>query len=88
MTLGLLLGGPAYLVLNPDKAFRRWIALHLRQVGKGEGSFLSLPVAARGSIPPIYRRALFGHRAAPWPVPRARRQVGSTAGEPERRTER
>src|SRR5437868_1006298 len=30
VTLGLLSGGPAYLVLNPDKAFRRWIALHPR----------------------------------------------------------
>ena len=49
-------------------------------VGKGEESFLSLPVVARGSIPPIYRRALFGHRATPWPVPLARRHVGSTAG--------
>ena len=50
------------------------------EVGKGEESFLSLPVVARGLIPPIYRRALFGHRATPWPVPLARRHVGSTAG--------
>jgi hypothetical protein len=43
-------------------------------------AFLSLPVVARGLIPPIYRRAPFGHRATPWSVPLARRQVGSTAG--------
>src|SRR6266481_5182141 len=35
------------------------------QVGKGGGPFPSLPVVARGSIPPIYRRAPFGHRATP-----------------------
>ena len=33
-------------------------------VGKGEVT-LSLPVVARGLIPPIYRRASFSHRAAP-----------------------
>ena len=58
----------------------RFIACPVIQVGKGEVSFLSLPVVARGSIPPIYRRALFGHRATPWSGPLARRQVGSTTG--------
>ena len=38
-------------------------------VGKGRGQGHSLPVAARGLIPPIYRRARFGHREALSRVP-------------------
>src|SRR5712692_1256364 len=79
--------GPAQVGLGPPFTSKDRTVYDLanntcgsHQVGKGEGSFLSLPVAARGLIPPIYRRALFGHRATPWPVPLARRQVGSTAG--------
>src|SRR5260370_39761342 len=63
-----------------DVRHRNATAANSPQVGKGEESFLSLPVVGRGLIPPIYRRARFGHRATPWSVPLARRQVGSTAG--------
>jgi hypothetical protein len=80
-----LISNPCNLLLLFLSADRPQIAQRIDciapiEVGKGEESFLSLPVVARGSIPPIYRRALFGHRATPWSVPRTRRQVGSTAG--------
>src|ERR1700687_6254316 len=73
--MNIISRGRAFLDLGSDK-----YSFRLTPVGKGEESFLPLPVVARGLIPPIYRRAPFGHRATPWSVPLARRQVGSTTG--------
>jgi len=51
-------------------------------VGKGEAA-LSLPVVAKRSVPFIYRRASFLHRATPKGLPRLRSLTSGQVKEPE-----
>jgi site-specific DNA recombinase len=52
------------LVVNPDEAVWVRAIFQLYLVGKGEAA-LSLPVVARGSVPPIYHDASFSHGRPP-----------------------
>ena len=66
------------LAPRPPGFLRHWLrcptwsgSSQAQLAGKGEAP-LSLPFVAAGSIPGIYRRASFSHRATPMELPRER----------------